>query len=132
MSCLTVQMMLDLKKYGFTFEQFENDSNSGGVFYYNDCEYTIGGRWDEPCSEEDHIIAKNGIWLPNESDLMLWLQWNFNYDVTIKYIDSERYFYAVADDGSRNSFKGSGPDLLCCLYKLVLRICKHNCNKSPS
>lgn len=124
---LTIDMMLNLRKNGFTFNEFENDCDPGMVFYYNDCEYSIGGKWDgTPCSVLDQAIANNGVWLPDESDLMLWLQWKCNYNVVIKYVASERYFYGTAEGDEGKIFKGSGPDLLCCLYKLVLKICKNN------
>lgn len=123
---LTINMMLDLKKNGFTFEQFEHDCNPGMVYYYNQCEHIIGGICNgTPPSNEDHIISNEGIWLPDESHLMLWLQWKWNYDVTISYNSENRYFYGFVDNGIDDIIRGSGPDLLCCLYKLVLKICKY-------
>lgn len=121
---LTVDMMLNLKKHGFTFEQFEHDCNLGMAYHYDNCEYIIGGKCDDsPCSNEAQIVAQDGQWLPDESHLMLWLQWKWNYNVTIRYDASERYFYGIVEDAN-TTIKGSGPDLLCCLYKLVLKVCK--------
>ena len=124
---LTIDMMSNLKKHGFTFEQFEHDCNPGMVYYYDNCEYILGGRCDgTPCSDEDQMAAQKGQWLPDESHLMLWLQWKLDYDVTVEYVADKRYFYGTAKNTDVEEFKGSGPDLLCCLYKLILKICKHN------
>ncbi len=123
---LTIDMMLNLKKLGFTFEQFEHECNPGMVYHYDNCEYVIGGKCDEnPCSHTDQIIAQKGQWLPDESHLMMWLQWRCDYNVTIEYIADDRYFYGTAESADDELFKGSGPDLLCCLYKLILKICKN-------
>ena len=86
--------MLNLKKYGFSFEQFEHDCNPGLVYYFDNCEHIIGGKCDEsPCTNEDQYIAEKGTWLPNASHLMLWLQWKQNCDVSIQYTAENRYFY---------------------------------------
>lgn len=134
---LTINMMLNLKKYGFEFEEFEHYYNIGMVYYYDHREYFIGGivdfnetfpiMGDEGTPDAgDQSIAEKGIWLPNEGDLMLWLQRKWNYNITIRYVDDEQYYYGIADDGKSESIHGSGPDLLCCLYKLVLKVCKRH------
>ena len=122
---LTIDMVTNLKKYGFSFEQFEHECSPGLAYYFNNCEYIIGGKCDEsPCRDEDQHISQKGIWLPDEAHLMLWLQWKQNCDVTIKYIAEERYFYGKCITSDAVEINGNGPDLLCCLYKLVLKICK--------
>ena len=124
---LTIDEMMKLKEVGFKFEEFEHRCNPGRVFYYNQCEYTIGGTGDPtPCSEEDELVAKEGIWLPNEGDLMLWLDWYEDYDISINFVNETRYYYAEAKRNQEVIFKGSGPTLLCCLFKLVYKICRFN------
>ena len=123
---LTIDMMLNLKKYGFSFEEFEHDCNPGLVYYFDNCEHIIGGKCDEsPCTNEDQYIAEKGTWLPNASHLMLWLQWKQNCDVSIQYTAENRYFYGKVIISENVEINGSGPDLLCCLYKCVLKICKY-------
>lgn len=124
---LTLDMMLNLKKHGFTFEQFEHDCNVGMSFFLDHCEQVIGGKCDGTTqySKNDLTLSQKGQWLPDESHLMLWLQWQQNFNITIRYIANEQYFYAIAQNTKDETFQGSGPDLLCCLYKLVLKICKN-------
>ena len=128
---LTIDMMRSLKEVGFAFEEFEHSCNPGMVFFYNHSEYVIGGKCDgSPCSEFDKIVALEGTWLPDESQLMLWLQWKESYDLLIKYIDEDMYFYGEATNKAGEKICGSGPDLLCCFYKLIFKICRAKFNNN--
>ena len=127
MSYLTVEMINKLRNAGFSFPQMEeNLCNPGNVFFYEDCEYVIGGKCDgSPLSAFDLKAAQEGIWLPNTDDLMLWIQWKADKDVSISYDNEKMYFYGEARGKDGKVYTGSGPDLLCCLYKLALKICKN-------
>ncbi len=127
MSYLTVEMMDNLRKSGFAFPEMEKElCNLGNVFYYEGTEHIIGGKCDgTPSSEQDIRIAKEGKWLPTADQLVLWLQWKVDKDITIKYNSEKMYFYSEIQDADGNTYTGSGPDLLCSLYKLILKICRN-------
>ena len=119
---LTIEMVTKLQSVGFEFEQLEHRCSPGKVYYYDNNVYTIGGVWDgTPCSEFEQIIAHNGVWLPEEGDLIRWLELT-DHDIEIKYTKS--YYNGKAVDTLGNVFEGGGGDLLCCLYKLIYKICK--------
>lgn len=119
---LTYDMMTKLKSVGFTFEQFEHLCSPGMTYYCDGKEYTIGGTWDgAPCSENDQKVAREGTWLPEEGDLVRWLELT-NHSIEIKYEDS--YYQGKATDEADNAFVGGGADMLCCLNKIIYKICK--------
>lgn len=127
MSYLTVEMIDNLRKYGFSFPKIERElCNSGNVFFFEGEEYIIGGKCDgTPSSEQDERVAGEGKWLPTTDQLLLWLQWKVDKDITIKYDSAEMYFYSEMQDANGITYTGSGPDLLCSLYKLILKILKN-------
>ena len=47
-----------------------------------------------------------------------------NHNIEIKYEDI--YYHGKATDEKGNVFEGGGPDLLCCLYKMIYKICKES------
>ena len=121
---LTKYSVEKLRKAGFTFPQFENDCNIGNVYDDNGTVYTVGGKWsDSSYTSEDMEFSQKGIWLPDESDLMKWLQLT-HHDVKIVYSNEECYFHGEATNEKGESFIGGGPDLLCCLEKMIYKICK--------
>ena len=121
---LTYDMITNLHSVGFTFEQLEHLCSPGMTYYLDGNEYTIGGAWDgAPCSKDDQKIAREGTWLPNEGDLSRWLELT-DHNMEIKYENS--YYHGKATDEAGNVFEGGGADLLCCLYKVVYKICKQS------
>ena len=117
-------MVKKLRSVGFEFKQFEHMCGPCMTYYYNDETYTIGGAWDgKPRSKLEQKIAREGVWLPKEEDLMRWLELT-DHSVVIKYVD--RYYYGKAIDISGNVVEGSGPDLLCCMYKMIYKICRNS------
>lgn len=127
MSYLTVEMIDELRKYGFSFPEIERElCNQGNVFFFEGEEYVIGGKCNgTPLSEQDKRASLEGKWLPTTDQLVLWLQWKINKDVTIKYDSEKMYFYSEIADADGSVQIGSGPDLLCSLYKLILKILKN-------
>lgn len=127
MSYLTVEMIDNLRKYGFSFPEIERElCNPGNVFFFEGEEYVIGGKCNgTPLSEQDKIASLEGKWLPTTDQLLLWLQWKLDKDITVKYHSAEKYFYSEIQDSDGNTYTGSGPDLLCSLYKLILKILKN-------
>ncbi len=142
MSYLTLEMVQKLKSVGFSFHDvFKNCSNSepvpfdkehycgqGMVYCFEGYDYVIGGKCEDSLmcfSEQDQKVAREGVWLPQEHDLIAWLQWKTDCDVSIDFVNAEGYFYGKATAKDGTVFTGSGPDLLCCLYKLTYKICRH-------
>ena len=123
---ITKEMMEKLLSVGFRFEEFEGHLESPGeVFFYNGVEHTIGGAWDgSPISEKDKIIAREGLWLPDINQLMLWLEWH-DISVNISYSSKDRYYHGTAKTKDSETFEGGGPDLQMCLYKLVFMVSRY-------
>ena len=123
---ITKEMMEKLLSVGFRFEEFEGHLESPGeVFFYNGVEHTIGVAWDgSPISEKDKIIAREGLWLPDTNQLMLWLEWH-DISVNISYSSEDRYYHGTAKTEDSETFEGGGPDLQMCLYKLVFKVSRY-------
>ncbi|MBE6666284.1 MAG: hypothetical protein E7603_08725 [Ruminococcaceae bacterium] len=121
---LTVYSVKKLREVGFEFKQFENDCNIGKVYDYDGNIYTVGGKWGHSSyTSEEMEISQKGSWLPDESDLMKWLQLT-HHDVQIAYSNETHYFHGEAKNEKGEMFTGGGPDLLCCLEKMIYKICK--------
>ena len=119
---LTYNMMEKLRAVGFEFKQLEHMCSPGMTFFHDGCEYTVGGAWDgSECTAIAQKIAREGMWLPDEGDLARWLELT-DHKMEIRYEDF--YYYGKATDSFGNAFEGSGPDLLCCLYKMIYKICR--------
>ena len=124
MSFLTIDMLRKLKSVGFCFPQYEHECNIGMTYYFDGNEYTIGGNWNEDVADDMACISKHGQWLPDEQQLMEWLQKN-KFDMTIKWCDENQYFYCNAVDTlTKQEYSAGGIDILNCLAKLIYKICK--------
>lgn len=121
---LTYHMVTKLRSVGFSFEQFEHMCSAGMTYYYDGKEYTIGDMCDRTSPTElEEKITREGTWLPSEGDLARWLELT-DHEFEIKYEDS--YYHGKATDESGNVFEGGGGDLLCCLYKMIFKICRNS------
>ena len=125
---LTLEMTEKLHSVGFSFPQFEHSCNIGKTFSFNGKEYIISGSGGRSSYYEyERLIAQNGIWLPEAGDLFKWLELT-GHSITINYKSEERYYYGEAENEAKQIFKGSGPDIECCLYKLIFKICRDSEN----
>lgn len=70
---ITIDIAKELYDLGFSYKHYERNVQKGMVFYYNCCEWVIGGNMDEKISEIDKKVVERGIWLPSESHLIEWL-----------------------------------------------------------
>ena len=124
MSNITAETMKKLISVGFSFPQYEHLANCGMMFFYEDEEYTIGGFSEHSLSKKDFEVAQNGVWLPDENHLMLWLKLvGFSFKITWEL--STQYFSVVAVDGVNNhQYLSSGIVLVDTLAKLIYKICK--------
>ena len=124
MSCITYFMMKKLKAVGFSFPAYEDFKDQGRVFYYQDREYHIGGFVGSGYTEIDDIAAKEGCWLPTETELLEWL-WLVDIDVSIQSPSQRRQVHVDAKDCINGmEYSASGGDLAFALYKVIYKICK--------
>ena len=124
MENLTFETMKALKSAGFTYPEYEHFLNYGMVYYYLGKEYTIGGCWDADFSKQDELIAREGCWLPDESQLCTWLvACDFSYQ--IQWDNKQRYFHVeIIDEVTGAQYHGGGITLVNALAKGILKICK--------
>ncbi len=119
-------MVLELKKHGFSIDERGPFDGQGSVYYYNGDDFIIGGSSrNSSLTDEEEKVIREGIYLPNDFDLWWWLRVKTDFDVSVKWSNEEGYFYGEAVCGD-TVIKGSGPDMDCCLYKLILKILKQN------
>jgi hypothetical protein len=121
---LTLEMVEKLRSVGFSFPQLEHECNRGKTYFLNGKEYIISGNsGGNSYYEYERMIAKIGVWLPDVGDLFKWLELT-GHNVTISYKSDERYYYGEAENAEKQTFKGSGPTIECCLYKIIYKICR--------
>lgn len=126
MEYITKYTLEKLKSVGFCFPEYEHNLNYGMCFYFENCEYIIGGSWDAPLPQLSKKVAREGTWLPDTQQLVEWLQRSgFNFD--IRWNDSEEVFTISAVDLKNGSaYTAHGIDLVNGLAKLIYKICKSN------
>ena len=124
MGNITFNTMLKLKSVGFAYPDYEHYLNKGMLYFYRDDEYLIGGNSLAGFSENDQLASQQGCWLPDDSQLLKWLQ-ETEFDVLIQWNSAERYFHIWATD-CQNSVKytAGGIILVDALAKLIYKICK--------
>lgn len=94
------------------------------LYFYHDDEYVIGGNSLADFSEQDRLVSQQGCWLPDDSQLLKWLQ-ETDFDVSIQWDSEERYFHVWATDCQNGvKYKAGGIDIANALAKLIYKICK--------
>ena len=73
MDYISLNVLQKLKASGFSYPEYEHFLNNGMLFYYQGDEYLIGGYSKGNFSEQDIEVAKNGVWIPEASQLLSWL-----------------------------------------------------------
>lgn len=124
MDNISLNTTLKLKSVGFSYPEYEHFLNIGMCYYYLDSEYLIGGSCSGNFSSMDAEVACNGIWLPNESQLLEWLR-KTEFDVTINWNSDDKYFNLCAIDRiNGQQYVAGGIDLPNGLAKVIYKICK--------
>ena len=126
MDHITEPMMRQLLSVGFSYPDDEHHLNYGMLYYYLDSYYYIGGSECKDFSETDILAAREGLWIPDVSQLLEWLKSNA-FAVSIQLDAEESYFHITATDVCTDTtYTGGGPLLSHALHKVILKICKAN------
>ena len=97
MNYITVEMANELYGLGFSFQFRQDNPDRSMTFFKNGIYFQLGGNNAEIPSEEDLEKIKDATWIPDQSDLELWLAWNnfsfsFNYcspEVRVECVDNQ-------------------------------------------
>lgn len=121
---ISLQTMQKMKSVGFSYPEYEHFLNFGMCYYYNGSEYWIGGAAECEFTERDRLVARDGIWLPDELQLYEWLQKN-KFDISVDWSADDGYFHLRATDKiNGHQYSAGGIDLSNSLAKLIYKICK--------
>ena len=123
MDNITVNTLRDLKAVGFSYPEYEHELNFGMLYFYHDDEYQIGGFCPDDFTEQDRIVAQQGEWLPDSSQLLEWLG-NTDFSVNILMDDVHHFSVQATDTLNGLVYTGGGYGLANALAKVILKICK--------
>lgn len=112
----------ELKKSGFTYKFYEDSSHyeKGMTFLYKDKVWVYGGRVYEK-DESLPIEIQKGIWLPDESYFLHWLEEN-DFTFLIKY--DTLYRVEATDEINQAKYRANGANLSQALAYLITKIYK--------
>ena len=118
--------MQELKNVNFRFPAYEHFLNYGMWYYYQGDEYVIGGNSLSVFSAMDRLVARDGCWLPTDSQLLQWLAL-VKIDVCIRLDAGEQRYHIEAQDRINGTIYNScGRVLAFALAVLIRKICKSN------
>ena len=112
----------ELKKSGFTYKFYENPSHyeKGMAFFYKGKEWVYGGKVIEQ-NKQFPVEVQEGIWLPDESYLLRWLEEN-DFTFFIKY--DSLYRVEAIDEITQAQYRANGANLSQALAYLITKIYK--------
>lgn len=122
MDILEVYNYQELKKSGFTYKYYENPSHyeKGMAFFYKGKEWVYGGKVIEQ-NKQFPVEVQEGIWLPDESYLLRWLEEN-DFTFFIKY--DSLYRVEAIDEITQAQYRANGANLSQALAYLITKIYK--------
>ena len=123
MDNITINTLRELKAVGFSYPEYEHLLNLGMLYFYQNDEYQIGGSCGADFTEQDQIIAQQGEWLPDSSQLLDWLG-NTDFSVNILMDDVHHFSVQATDTVNGLLYTGGGYGLSNALAKVILKICK--------
>ena len=119
---ITYYQAKELYSLGFSFRHYTNNIHKGMVFYYKDSEWVIGGNENDNLSDEEKVIANNGIWLPSSLHLIDWLVDN-DFVFIIKNTDG--FFDIICKDSiTETQYESKTPTLEVTLASIIKKILK--------
>lgn len=124
MDILELYNYQELKKSGFTYKYYENPSHyeKGMAFLYKGKEWIYGEKVIEK-NKQFPVEVQEGIWLPDESYLLRWLEEN-DFTFFIKY--DSLYRVEATDEITQAQYRAKGANLSQALAYLITKICKKN------
>ncbi len=122
MDILEVYNYQELKKSGFTYKYYENPAHyeKGMAFLYKGKEWVYGGKVIEK-NKQFPVEVQEGIWLPDESYLLRWLEEN-DFTFFIKY--DSLYRVEATDEITQAQYRANGANLSQALAYLITKIYK--------
>ena len=123
MDYITLNTLQSLKDVGFSYPEYEHFLNNGMLFYYQGDEYFIGGYSNGNFSKQDMEIARNGVWLPEASQLLAWLV-HTGFRVTITNEENGYYNIQAIDLINGSEYKGKDLTFANTLAVVIKKICK--------
>lgn len=120
MNILETYNYQELKRSGFTYKYYENPSHyeKGMAFLYNGKEWVYGGKVYEK-TDCLPVEVREGIWLPDESYLLRWLEEN-DFTFLIKY--DTLYRVKATDEITKVQYRANGANLSQALAYLITKI----------
>lgn len=123
MDYITIYTLRKMRAAGFSYPDYEHFLNQGMLFFYQDDEYWIGGYGKDDFTKQDKIVAEQGEWLPEASQLLAWLK-NTAFHVSIS-LDESNYYAVQATDTINNAvYAGGDYTLANALANVITKICK--------
>jgi hypothetical protein len=112
-----------LRKYGFSYPEYERKYERGMIFEYDHQEWIIGGLVSGENNDVPEKVLKNGVWLPGVEHLLMWLRYN-SFSYTLLYEDN--LFTLIATDSiNQQMYEGREQlDLTSALVKVIKKICQ--------
>jgi len=122
-------MVCKMKTVGFSYPEYEHFLNYGMVYYYLEDEYIIGGPCDADFSEQDRKVAQEGVWLPDTTQLLSWLDaclitYKIHWNST-----ANCYNIEMIDELLGAKFCSGGIILVDALAKGIIKLCKAGLRK---
>ena len=101
---------------------FQQSLSKGMVYYYDNNEWVIGGNANEPITDFQEKIVKNGIWLPSENHLIEWLLDN---DFTFSIVNNDGFFEInCLDSITGTKYSAKVPTLEFAIAAIIKKILK--------
>ncbi len=126
---LTKEDALELYELGFEVYSLDSGTYPLEVYDYNNEEWCAGGKILHRINKEIFFaneilvsdqIYEEGLYLPNDSDLMDWLE---NNDFTFEIKSKNGMYKVVAWESEKNKFRGGGT-FTAALRNVIIKILK--------
>lgn len=123
MNYISLETKKRMESVGFSFADYEKFLNLGMIYSYHNDEYVIGGFCNNNFTEMDEIVSQNGEWLPDNFQLLQWLQ-QCGFDVSILWKHEESVFYISATHADSGIYETTSVDLAEGIGSIIYKICK--------
>ena len=119
---ISIMVAQELYDLGFSYRHYKEHISKGMVYYYDNNEWVIGGNANEPITDFQEKIVKNGIWLPSENHLIEWLLDN---DFTFSIVNNDGFFEVnCLDSITGTKYSAKLPTLEFAIAAIIKKILK--------